>query len=252
VSKTILDLAIIIPTLNEEHYIGQLLDSIVSQTVLPKEIVVVDANSQDKTILEIEKRQKQALSQLKYYQIPKYTISRQRNLGVKKTTAQNLLFLDADMVFYQTDSLIKFYEEIQKKKAGFAIPKILPISQKKRDLFLYSLHNGIPKLFKPFKPLATTQCLFVKRDLFNQVGGFDEEIKVAEDFEFISRLQKANGKFVILKKTVVYNSVRRLDKDGRLKYVGLLGISLLFILLLGYRKNPIHKKYELGNHPQPK
>src|SRR6476659_2031064 len=99
-----LDLAIVIPTLNEEHYIGILLDSIASQTVLPKEIVVVDAESKDKTIEEIKRRQSPStdaqdikhLPQLKYFQIPKYTISRQRNLGVKKTSSEFILFLDAD------------------------------------------------------------------------------------------------------------------------------------------------------------
>ncbi len=57
-SKIIIDLAIIIPTLNEEHFIGRLLDSIISQSVMPKELVIVDAYSKDKTIAEIKKRQK--------------------------------------------------------------------------------------------------------------------------------------------------------------------------------------------------
>ena len=50
--KAVVDLAIIIPTLNEEHFIGRLLDSLIKQTVRPKELVVVDAFSKDKTIEE--------------------------------------------------------------------------------------------------------------------------------------------------------------------------------------------------------
>ena len=50
-----IDLAIIIPTLNEEHFIGYLLDSIIRQNIQPKEIVIVDAYSKD-TTLDIAKK----------------------------------------------------------------------------------------------------------------------------------------------------------------------------------------------------
>ncbi len=247
--KPTIDLAIIIPTLNEEHYIGKLLNSIGAQSVAPQEVIVVDANSPDKTVKEIKKRQR-ILPQLVWYQIPKYTISRQRNLGVAKSESSNILFIDADMIFLDQESLKNLYEEALEKEADFAIPQILPDSESKLDTFLYTLHNGIPRTFKPIKAFATTQCLFVKRTVFDQAGRFDEEIKVAEDFDLVSRMHKIGGKFVILKHSTIYTSVRRLEKDGRLRFVGLLGISLLLILLVGYRKNPISKKYDFGQHPK--
>ena len=42
-------ISIIIPTLNEEKYLTHLLESIKKQSIAPKEIIVVDALSQDKT-----------------------------------------------------------------------------------------------------------------------------------------------------------------------------------------------------------
>ena len=249
VTKPIIDLAIIIPTLNEQHYIGKLLNSIAAQNVAPKEIVVVDATSPDKTVKEVRKRHK-TLPQLECYQIPKHTISRQRNTGASNTTSPYILFIDADMVFLDPHSLKNLYEEALKTRADFAIPQILPDSQNKLDTFLYLLHNGIPKTLKPIKALATTQCLFVVREIFEKAGRFDEEIKVGEDFDLVSRMQKEGGKFVILKKSTIYSSVRRLEKDGRLRFVGLLGISLLLIMLVGYKKNPIYKKYDFGHFPK--
>lgn len=44
-----LKMVIIIPAHNEESFIGSTLDSLVNQTVLPSEIIVVDDNSTDKT-----------------------------------------------------------------------------------------------------------------------------------------------------------------------------------------------------------
>ncbi len=52
---------------------GYLLDSIVNQSVQPREIVVVDAYSQDKTIEQARMRQN-LLPQLKIFQIPKFTL----------------------------------------------------------------------------------------------------------------------------------------------------------------------------------
>ena len=91
--KQVLDLAIVIPTLNEEKYIGGLLESIARQSVQPSEVVIVDAFSKDKTEEEVKKWAKK-IPQLKFYQIPKDTISKQRNYGVKKTKASRILFLD--------------------------------------------------------------------------------------------------------------------------------------------------------------
>ncbi len=243
----IIDLAIIIPTLNEEHYIGRLLDSLSIQTVSPKEIIVVDAISKDNTMVEIKKRQR-VLPQLDFDQMPKYTISRQRNKGVEKTTAPYLLFIDADMVFQNTRSLETLFQTAISKKADFAIPKILPDSTNKVDRFLYLLQNGIPKALKPVKSLATTQCLLVTRVIFQAAGGFDDGIKVGEDFDLVSRMEKEGGDFAIVDKAVMYSSIRRLKKDGRIRFVGLLTLSLLLILLVGYKKNPIQKTYEFGKH----
>ena len=42
-------LSVIIPTLNEENYIGYLLDCLVNQTLKDFEVIIVDGNSQDGT-----------------------------------------------------------------------------------------------------------------------------------------------------------------------------------------------------------
>ncbi len=72
-SRKTLTLSIIIPAYNEERYLGACLESIANQTVRPKEVIVVDNNSTDKTV-EVaqrfpfvtvlhEKRQHQAFAQ---------------------------------------------------------------------------------------------------------------------------------------------------------------------------------------------
>ena len=115
-----IDLAIVIPTLNEEKYIGRLLDSISSQTALPKELIVVDAKSKDKT-QEVVLGRLDKIPYLKLFSIKKYTVARQRNYGVSHSTSENILFLDADTVLNNKFTLERIYNKIKKVNPNAAV-----------------------------------------------------------------------------------------------------------------------------------
>lgn len=239
------DLAVVIPTLNEEGYIGALLDSIISQTVSPKEVVVVDAFSQDKTKLEVKKR-REGLPQLKFYQIPKYTISKQRNLGAKKTTATHILFLDADTILLKNDTLEKYFKEVKKKDPGLAVAPNYPLSDEWKDKVFFEMANAGTAVTKHFYPLAVAINLYIRRDVFETLGGFDEKIKLGEDCELVQRYAKSGLRYTILRGPKIHTSVRRLRKEGRIKYMIQTINSIIGTEIFGYAKNPVAKKYEFG------
>jgi glycosyltransferase involved in cell wall biosynthesis len=241
----IIDLAIVIPTLNEETYIGKLLDSIYSQTIWPKELVIVDAQSQDKTEQEVKKFKKK-LPQLKFYQIPKYTIARQRNLGAKKTLSSHILFLDADTVLVDKDTLEKYFQEVEDKNPGLAVAPNYPLSDHWKDKILFEVANAGTAVSKHFYPLAVAINLYIKRNVFETLGGFNEKIKLGEDCELVQRYAKSDLKYTVLKGPRIYTSVRRIRKEGRIKYVIQSINSIIGTEIYGYRKNPAVKKYEFG------
>lgn len=238
------DFAIVIPTLNEEHYIGILLDSIIAQTIKPQEVVVVDAFSKDGTIKEIKKRQK-ILPQLKYYQIPKYTISRQRNLGASKTNSPHILFLDADMKMHDKDTLERYTKEISKKSPDIAACENMALSKDLRDIILFKAWDVTNRLMKPLWPVATTMNLYVNRQMFQKVGGFDEEVRIWEDCNLIQRIVKLDGKFIFLNKPKMYTSVRRFKKEGRIRMTLKTFQAITQIAMYGYRD--IRVNYEFGH-----
>lgn len=243
-----IDWAIVIPTLNEEKYIGSLLDSIALQTVQPKEVAVVDAFSEDKTKYEVEKRQKN-LPQLKFYQVKKSSISKQRNFGAEKTTASHLLFLDADMVLAST-ALEAYDQEVEKKHPDVAAAINRPLSDDWRDKFMFEGMDLSFKALKPIWPMAQGMNMYFRRDSFEKNHGFDEEITVGEDHELVQRICKNGGKFVYLNKPKVFTSIRRMKKVGRVRFALMMTASLLFVVFFGYKKNPITEKYEFGNHQE--
>ncbi len=239
-----IDLAIIIPTLNEEHFIGYLLDCLINQSVEPKEIVIVDAYSKDKTIREIKKRFKY-LPQLKVFQIPKFTIARQRNFGFKKTTAGSLLFLDADTELRGKNVLKEYFEQIKKSQPDIAIATNLPTTGYWKDRVFFTAMNLTFRISKPIWPMATSINMYIKRDVFEKVGGFDENIAVGEDFEIVYRIVKNGGKFSMIKDPKIHTSPRRFEKEGRIKFAIKTTFSFFRVVSKGFRNNPI--KYEFGH-----
>lgn len=244
----VIDLAIIIPTLNEEGFIGRLLDSIIRQSVLPQELVIVDACSKDKTIQEIKKRQPK-LKNLQYFQMPKSTISRQRNFGAKKTTSSRLLFLDADMELRGKDLLEKYLKEVLEKKADMATATTLPDSSYWKDLIYFQAEDLVFKLFKYFWPVIAARNFYVRRQVFEKLGGFDEEIAVGEDQELAQRIIKNGGKSVFLKSVKLHTSVRRVKFEGRRRYAWRMILFGARILLFGHKKSRV--KYEFGKFKDP-
>lgn len=243
--KPAVPISIIIPTLNEEKYIGKLLDSLAFQTLKPNQIIIVDAYSQDKTkqiVLSFKKK----LPQLKFYQIPKYTIARQRNFGANKTKSKHILFLDADVVLKDLYTLEAYLKEIEQKKPDLAVCFNHPLSDYWKNKFFFAITNSVIILSKNHWPVASAINMYIKRSTFNRIKGFDEELRISEDVEIIHRAIKAKGRFEILKNPKIYTSTRRMDEEGRTSYILKLLRSHFYVMRHGFRGNPI--EYEFGKH----
>lgn len=242
--RKIVDLAIIIPTLNEENFIGRLLDSLSMQTVVPKEVVIVDACSEDKTIEEIRKRQKR-ITNLRYFQIPKHTISRQRNFGVAKTKGRHLLFLDADMELRDKNILEKYLDEVLEKEVDIAAASSLPDSRNWKDAVYFKAEDLLFRITQYFWPVIPARNLYIRREIFEKAGGFDDSLAVAEDQDLVHRIIKGGGKLIWLKNVKMHTSVRRVAYEGRRKYVLKMLLYGLKIFFYGRKKSRV--KYKFGN-----
>jgi len=213
--------SIIIPTLNEEDYLPLLLQEIKKQSFKDYEVIVADAGSKDKTV-EIAKN-------FGCQVVLGGSPAKGRNEGAKKAKGDIFLFMDADNVFLPKNFLENLIKEFKKRNLGVASFPILPDGNK-FDRLAYGVYNLWTKLTQNFLPHATN-ALLVKKELHEKIKGFDEEIKMAEDHEYVRRAKKY-GKFGFIETEPVLTSCRRFERDGRfqtyLKYV-LAGIYMLFL-----------------------
>jgi glycosyltransferase involved in cell wall biosynthesis len=214
-------LSIIIPTLNEEKYLPILLNQIKKQNFSDLEIIVADAGSKDKTV-EIAKSFDCKITK---GGLP----AKGRNEGAKIAKGDIFLFMDADNVYLPSNFLKELLEEFNRRNLSVASFPIYPKGNF-FDKIVYGIYNWWVKITQRFLAHATNSVL-VKKEIFEKIGGFDEEIKIGEDHDFARRATKC-GKFGFIKTKPVLTSTRRFERDGRfktyLKYF-LAGIHMLFL-----------------------
>jgi glycosyltransferase involved in cell wall biosynthesis len=222
-------LSIIIPTLNEEKYLPILLKSILNQSGSSVfEIIVADAGSSDETI---------EIAESFGCKIVKGGMpAKGRNEGAKIAKGEYLLFTDADNIYSQADFLENLITDFKKRSLDVASFSICP-NGKKIDNIFYGIYNTFVNITQI--PHGTNSIL-VKKEIYDIIGGFDEEIKIGEDHYFVKKAA-LHGKFGFIKTKPVMTSSRRLEKEGRLKTYAKYVLAGIYMSILGPIKTDIFK-----------
>jgi len=220
-------LSIIIPTLNEEKYLPILLSQIKKQKFLDYEIIVADGGSTDRTV-EIAKS---FGCKIVKGGLP----ARGRNEGAKVAKGEIFLFMDADNIYLPNGFLEKVISEFKRRNLGVASFPIYPKGNL-IDKICYFFYNKFVEIFQNWTAFATN-CVLIKREVFEKVGGFDEEILIGEDHDLAKRAAKIS-KFGFIKTEPILTSPRRFEIDGRIKTYGKYLLAGLYMLFFG----PVKKK----------
>jgi len=153
--------SVIIPTRNEEEYVGKALKSVIRQTVSRKEmeIIVCDAESSDKTVKTARKYADKII--VKKTRNP----AQGRNLGAKIAKGEILMFLDADSELGR-NSLRKINEVIKK---GYVAGTFLIKYKSSRliDSIVGGTLNFLEIFFDFFgMKFGNGNCIFIKKKNF--------------------------------------------------------------------------------------
>lgn len=229
-------ISIIIPTLNEELYLPKLLKCISSQKNINFEIIIADSNSSDNTVSIA----KTAGAKVVKGGVPAVG----RNNGFKESKGDIILFLDADISFndsYLFDSI----KEFKKRKLDLACS----LFDLETEVISQKLHNFATNASFKLREktpiaMATGATLFFKRDVFEKLKGFNQDLKIAEDQEIIRRAKKLKFKFGILKSKFKH-SERRYLENGITKMLigGFIGMIIIGGVSIPFKQR-LHKKAE--------
>lgn len=192
-------ISVIIPAHNEEKYILRTIESVKNQTFKNFEIIVVDDGSTDRTY-DVCKNSVDYVVKLNKKSGP----AKARNEGVKKSSGEILVFLDADTLLSP-----KVLEKIddQRKNYDVGTCKLLPDNRKLKHKIMMGLKNKI------MCPLGVSNgILFCSKKTFEKYGPFNENMQKREEGALLRTIKK-NGRFIILNEPVI-TSMRRFDQKG--------------------------------------
>lgn len=236
--------SIIIPTLNEERFLPLLLDSLVAQPQKNFEVIVVDGKSKDKTI-EVAHQYDDLLPSLTVIDGDRRGVSAQRNKGAKNAKGQWYIFMDADIVVFPY-FIERVNHFIQTHKPKFFSSWFSPDRETPIDALNALLGNmyfeGSTIIRRAFSPGPMT---IVRQEIFQHVGGYDEESSYAEDYDLTQRIVATGVQLQFCRETLFILSFRRARKEGRLKFLLPLMKSTLLVLL-GKKKFKNMPGYAMG------
>jgi len=207
--------SVIMPCRNEEKFIGKCLDSIVAQDY-PKdklEILIGDGMSEDKTKRVIENYMGR-YSFIKLFDNPKKIAPVAQNIGIKNAKGKIIIIMDVHTV-YKSDYIskcIKYLKEYEVDNVG-GIWKIMPSEKtliNKAIALVSSSFFGAGNAYyrmgysKGPKFVDTVFLGCYKKETFEKIGLYNENLARSYDMEFNSRLRKAGGKILLFPDIITY------------------------------------------------
>jgi glycosyltransferase involved in cell wall biosynthesis len=215
--------SVIIPVFNGEKYLGDAIESILSQGDFPIEVLVVDDGSTDDTAKITESFG----SSIRYHYQLNGGVGAARNQGVALAQGDFLAFLDADDLWTE--------DKLERQWAAFKADPNLDLAfghiqqfyspeltQKEKD------HLSIPIETMPGHHAGT---MLIKKQVFLQVGLFKTELRIGEFIDWFARVTELNLKSfmlpdVLMKRRIHKNNLGRSQRDQRSGYVHALKAAL--------------------------
>jgi len=240
-------ISIIIPALNEEKFLPHLLRSLTEQSDKDFEVIVVDGKSKDKTV-EKAREFRRKLKDLKVTVADHAGLPYQRNLGTKYAKGNWFLFVDADSILlpYATERIKVNIEN--NPDINFFTTWNKPDTENVNDAILSNFYNLLFDGSKTLKlPVGSGPFTGVRRDVFQNVHGYDEDHPFLEDADFRNRLEKTGIRLTIIHETLFVWSMRRMRKQGVMKVMQTYMKSIVpFVFFKTIPKGL--KGYDMGGH----
>ena len=192
-------LSVIIIVRNGEKFMPDALDSLVHQSVNPDEVIIVDAESTDRT-REIVKKYAKKYDIIKLYVEPG-TRGEGRNYGVKVSTGDIVAFMDVDAI---ANGL--WVEEMKRAMGDGA--DVVAGREVRLGYTGFTSLKRVGMLHKGVDITYPSVNLAYKRSVFNAIGGFDPWFKEAEEVDLNFRAVDAGYKMVYNERAIVYHRAR--------------------------------------------
>lgn len=182
--------SVIVPLYNKENYVENTLKSILNQTYIDYEILIINDCSTDKSVAKVSPFLSEKI--ILIHQEKNKGLSAARNTGIKNSKSDYVVFLDADDLWKPTfletiKSLIDNFEEAAlfgtNYEEIYANEKTITTAL---NLNKNQINGIIPDFFEVNlqQPIYCPSSLCVLKKAIESIGFYDETITYSEDIDF--------------------------------------------------------------------
>ena len=202
---------------NEEKTVGKLLDSLLKQTRLPDEIVIVDGGSSDQTVAKIKNDSSRLRSNNNRLHIKLIVKQGNRAVGrnetIRNATGDIVVCSDAGCIL-DKNWIKNITEPFRDSKvdvvAGYYKGKASSIFE--RCLVPYVLL--MPDRVDSNNFLPATRSMAFRKYIWEKIGGFPENLSHNEDYAFAKKIKEVNARIVFEKDAIAYWTPRENLKEA--------------------------------------
>ena len=183
--------SVIIPLFNKEKFIEATLKSVLNQTFIDFEVLIIDDGSTDNSATLIKGFDD---TRIRYFYKENAGVSSARNYGIEKSQSNYISFIDADDYWYP-DFLKEMFKIIQNYPQQKVFSAAIEIETSKKvfpatySIVKTSDHEIVNYFTASNKEtVICTSCAVFHKNIFEKVGTFDTEIKSGQDTDMWIRI----------------------------------------------------------------
>lgn len=199
-------ITIVVPCKNEENYIAHLLVNLRNQNIGSTKVIIADCSTDNtREVIQATK------GELNVEVITGGPVSIAKNRGAQLATTPYVLFIDADVRFFEPGVIWDAASVIHQQNLDLVGLQVRSYDTDRRAAVAFAVFNGVNSILKYFSPFAVGAFMLTRRDRFWELGGFSETLTTSEDY-FLSK-QYSPRKFRLLSHYFGQDS-RRFRKMG--------------------------------------
>lgn len=184
--------SIIIPTFNRKNTISRAIDSVLNQYFKNNELIIIDDGSGDGSEDFIKEKYTKSLksNKIKYFKLDHHGVSAARNFGLSHASGNIIAYLDSDNEWNPKYlfSMLSMLDANEQHNCAYCDVKITNQNTHKD----YILNQGFDRKKLLQASYIDLNGFIHKKHLFDERGGFDEDLSRLVDWDLIIKYTENN------------------------------------------------------------
>lgn len=187
---------------NSAKTIKDTLESVLKQTYDNYEYLIIDGKSKDNTLDIVKSYGKKFNGKLKYISEKDNGLYDAMNKGIKMSNGDIIGIINSDDVLANENVFQKIVDAFQENECDGTYSNLYILDEEKMEKVerkFIAKHGNYKLGWYPPHP-----TLYLKKEIYEKYGLYNQEYKIAADYDFMIRIMKENVKLYYIKDVLVY------------------------------------------------